>query len=217
MYLPELAIDLREHFRARRSLPVLLTPSTQVAIIYLCTKNADSIVTPTEIAKRLGYSAMTMTRAFNELEDLGIGEFSEEGRERCLRFVGEKKIIWEKSLPQLRSPVKRRLYIRMKDKDRSWLASGLSALAHYSMLAEPNNPVFALSFADWKKYLQRHPDIELTLQEPHSTEIEIWSYDPTLFSQDGFVDRLSLYLSLRENHDERIESAIDHMMKEMKW
>jgi hypothetical protein len=217
MYLPELGVDMREHFRARRLLPVIITPSTQVAIIYLCTKNIDAVVTPAEIAKRLGYSAMTMTRAFNELEDLGIGEFSDQGRERCLRFAGGKKIIWEKSLPHLRSPIKRRFYIRMENKHRPWPVSGMSALAHYSMLAEPRNQVFALSSVDWKKYLQHHQVAELALLEQDSIEIEIWSYAPALFVQEGVVDRLSLYLSLKDNHDERIESAMDHMMKEMKW
>jgi DNA-binding MarR family transcriptional regulator len=217
MYLPELGVDMREYFRARRLLSVLITPSTQVAIIYLCTKNMDAVVTPAEIAKRLGYSAMTMTRAFDELETLGIGEFSNQGRERRLRFTGEKKTIWEKALPQLRSPVKRRFYIRTENKERPWPVSGLSALAHYSMLAEPHNPVFALSIADWKKYLHHHQVAELALQEPDSIEIEIWSYVPALFVLEGVVDRLSLYLSLKDNHDERIESAMDHMMKEMKW
>jgi DNA-binding MarR family transcriptional regulator len=217
MYLPMLGIDMREHFKTRRLQPIKLNPSTQAVVIYLCIKNVAAVVTPTEIAKRLGYSTMTMTRAYNELEDLGIGEFSDQGRERCLRFTGEKKTIWEKSLPQLRSPIKRRLYIKTENKECPWPVSGLTALAHYTMLAEPHNPVFALNSVDWKKYLQHHQVAELALQELDSIEIEIWSYDPALFGQDGTVDRLSLYLSLKDNHDERVESALDTMMKEMKW
>jgi len=58
--------------------------------------------------------------------------------------------------------------------------------------------------------LQHHQVAELALQELDSIEIEIWSYDPALFGQDGTVDRLSLYLSLKDNHDERVESALDH-------
>jgi DNA-binding MarR family transcriptional regulator len=217
MYLPMLGIDMREHFRTSRLQPVKLNPSTQAAVIYLCIKNADEVITPAEIARHLGYSAMTLTRAFDELEALGIGEFSDQGRKRCLRFTGGKKTIWEKSLPQLRSPVKRRFYIRTKDKEHLWPVSGLSALAHYTMLAEPHNQVFALSSVDWKKYSQLHQVSNLTLQEPDTFEIEIWSYDPLLFSEEGVVDRMSLYLSLKDNHDERIESAMDRMMKEMKW
>jgi len=34
-----------------------------------------------------------------------------------------------------------------------------------------------------------------------------------LFAEDGIVDRLSLYLSLKEDHDERTETALKEMVK----
>lgn len=218
MYLPMLGIDMREYFKKMRSQPGKLNPSAQALGIYLCLKNTDEIITPAKIARQLGYSAMTLTRAFDELEANGIGEFFDQGRERCMRLTENKKTMWEKILPLLRSPVKKRFYIRTKDQKQPGPLSGLSALAHYSMLAEPNNPVFAFSSVDWKKYLQEHhKESEIVLQEPDTFEIEIWSYDPLLFSKDGIVDRLSLYVSLKDDHDERIESELERMLKEIQW
>lgn len=217
MYLPILGIDIREYFKKQRLLPVLFAPSTQVLVLYLCQNNEEELNTPVQIARHLGYSAMTLTRAFDELEGLGIGDFSSYGRERRVKFPGDKKIIWEKALPLLRSPVIKRFYIKTKDKERPGPLSGLSALAYYSMLAEPKNPVIALSSADWKKYFKRTQVSAIPFMEPDALEIEIWNYDPLLFGKNDVVDRLSLYLSLKDNHDERIESALNHMIGEMKW
>ena len=217
MYLPMLGIELREYYKKVRLQPATFNPSTQAVAMYLCTENTDNFVTPAKIARHLGYSAMTLTRAFDELEEHGIGEFFNQGRERCIRFSGDRKLIWEKVMPLLRNPVKKRLFIRPKDQKLPGPLSGLSALAHYSMLAEPDNPVFALSSVDWKKYVLHHKDSEVALKEPDTFEIEVWTYDPLLLSKTGVVDRLSLYMSLKDSQDERIESALDHMMKEIQW
>jgi len=217
MFLKDLGIDLREHFKTRRIQPVSLAPSTQVVVIYLSIKNEGTVVTPAEIAKHLGYSAMSMTRAFDELEALGIGEFSNQGRERRLQFMGEKLSIWKKVLPFLQSPVKKRFYIKTEYKGQPGPLSGLSALAHYSMIAEPQNPVFAFCSKAWKTFCQNHNFNLIPFQEPDTCEIEIWSYDPLLFGKNDIVDRLSLYVSLKDNKDERVESALDRMVKEIKW
>jgi len=50
-------------------------------------------------------------------------------------------------------------------------------------------------------------------KEPGTLEIEVWSYAPILFAKDKLVDRLSLYLSLKESKDERVEAALEEMMK----
>ena len=91
MYLPMLAVDLREHFhRIREEFPTF-SPSTQVLVIYALLRDAGQVLIPTEMAPRLGYSAMTMTRAFDELETAGLAEVTVRGRERRLRFSGGRK------------------------------------------------------------------------------------------------------------------------------
>lgn len=48
-------------------------------------------------------------------------------------------------------------------------------------------------------------------------ELEIWSYDPMLFALDGHVDVLSLYISLREAPDARVEQAVEEVMGRYSW
>ena len=217
MYLPMLAIDLREHFRRIREESPTFSPSTQVVVLHALLRDASQVLIPAEMAPRLGYSAMTMTRAFDELETARLAEVTIRGRERCLRFIGDRRVIWEKAQPFLRSPVKKRLFIRRTEGMKNAIRSGLTALAHHSMLAEPSYKTFALSREDWKALRKRHKIIEVPAQDPDAAEIEVWWYSPALFAENGIVDRLSLYLSLKADHDERTETALEEMMEKFKW
>ena len=67
MYLPSLGIDLREHLKRLRGKKAVFSPSTQALLLHVLWKKETDKATPADIAKRLGYSAMTMTRAFDEL------------------------------------------------------------------------------------------------------------------------------------------------------
>jgi hypothetical protein len=59
--------------------------------------------------------------------------------------------------------------------------AGQSALASYTMLAEPKVPVFAFSADEWKVRMQQDKILELTLPEPGGFEIELWKYAPGPF------------------------------------
>ena len=45
----------------------------------------------------------------------------------------------------------------------------------------------------------------------------IWVYAPQLFSNQNLVDRLSLYMSLKEEIDERLETALDELIGGVTW
>jgi len=217
MYLPMLGIDLREHLKRLREKKPVFSPSTQVLILHALWRKETDTVTPAEIAQRLGYSAMTMTRAFDELEIAGIGEHSVLGKERHLRFAETGKPLWEKVLPYLNTPVRKRLYVASSMQTGKGSLAGQSALARYTMLAEPKIPVFAFSADEWKVQLQQDKILQLTLPEPGGFEIELWKYAPAQFANKGRVDRLSLYLSLKDNTDERVQSALDALLGGMEW
>jgi hypothetical protein len=218
MYLPMLGIDLREHFKKLRTETLTFSPSTQALVIHvLLNGTTKKIFTPAEMAGVLGYSAMTMTRAFDELESANLGDVFLEGRERCIRFTKSAKDTWTEAQPFLRSPVKKRLPIERPNTDLPGPRAGLTALANYTMLAEPACPVVALSGESWKSLKHRHHIMEFPSAEPGTLEIEVWRYAPSLFTEGDVVDRLSLYLSLKESKDERVEAALDEMMMGLQW
>lgn len=217
MYLSNLGIDLRERFPKHRTSRSTFRPSAQVVLIHMLLRE-DTHVSPTALAPKLGYSVMTMSRALDELEDAGLGESPPLGRERYLHLTQPKSEIWKKAQPFLRSPVKSCHPIEMaRRRNLPGPRAGLSALANYSMLAEPRNAIVALSREDWKSLQFQDAVTEATEDEPNGLSVEVWSYPPTLFASDGLVDRFSLYLSLREAKDERVEAALDQMMRGVAW
>lgn len=219
MYLPLLGIDLREHFRKIRSTPSQISPSTQAVILSTLLSGDEQNCTPSRLANKLGYATMTLTRAFDELESVGLGEVSMEGRERILRFSEVKKALWEKARGLMRSPVKRRTYIKLLKSERPVVHAGLTALAHYTLLAPPSTPTCALSIEEWSFMKQRNDFLEMAIPEPETNtfQVEIWNYPPRLFAESEVVDRFSLFLSLQENKDERVESALQEMMAKIAW
>jgi hypothetical protein len=217
MYLPMIAIDFREHFRRLHEEPQTLSPSAQVLMIHVLLHTGQDVLTPKEAAVRLGYSAMTMTRAFNELEATRLVEVSTRGKERRLCLVARRQDTWTKAQPFLRSPVKKQLCIRHIPAVTSGPLAGLTALAEYTMLAPPARVTHALSGKDWLSLRQQHEVVEVPQQDPEALEIEVWSYSPGQFSNGDLVDPLSLYLSLRHSDDERVVASLEELMERVKW
>jgi len=158
-----------------------------------------------------------MTRALGELDGVGLGTIAIEGRERVLRFGRDKKKVWKTALERLRSPVKKRLWVKHPINQSLGMTAGLSALAYYSNLAEPANLVMALEGKQWKRIEANGDIMILDIAEPNASEWEIWRYSPELFAKKGMVDRFSLFLSLREDNDERVQSALEKMMEQVAW
>lgn len=213
MYLPDMGIDFREHFLKERTNIKILSPATQAVIIYALTHNKPTS-TPSELANELHYTSMTMTRALDELESLGIGEISHQGKERRVYFTDNKKAFWEKVKPFLGNPIKKHIWLRQNSKNREIIekgfVSGLTALARLTMLNQPLHPVYAIDMKEWKKSGIE----ELPSAEEADVQLELWSYNPKLFEENGFVDPFSLYLSLRDSQDERIETALEKLIEE---
>lgn len=219
MYLPMLGVDFREHFRKPRPAMGELRPSSQAVLIHALLRDAGNL-SPTALGAKLGYSAMAMSQALDELEAAGVGTSSATGRghDRRLRLNGSGQDVWKKAEPLLRTPVLGRHTIRLRpDRSLPGPRAGASALAHYSMLAEPANRTIALGRKDWKELRQRDGAAEVMPDEPGGMAVEVWGYAPTLFASDGWVDRLSLFLSLRGTQDERVQAALDQMLKELPW
>ena len=53
--------------------------------------------------------------------------------------------------------------------------------------------------------------------EEAQLQLEVWRYDPQILTEEETVDPFSLYLSLKETEDERIESALTEMMEKLQW
>ena len=99
IYIPDFGFDLREYFKQQRIHKKFFSPATQIVIISTLLREKSEKLIPSELAAALGYSPMTMTRVFNELEAAGIGKLIKKERNdggflRILRKIcGNKQMI----------------------------------------------------------------------------------------------------------------------------
>ena len=217
MYLPELMIDLREYFIAARTGKTAFSPSTQAVILYVLYHYREQPFIPSELAKALGYSSMAMTRAFDDIEAAHLGRIEEQGRQRRLWISEERRSFWEKTLPYLKTPVRRSVWLRTVPEELRHYAAGQTALSRYSMLAPPAYTTYAATKNDWDYYKRHYAIEEIGNKDEAKCKLQIWSYAPALFAEGDTVDKLSLYLSLKDHRDERVEAAIEAMMETVGW
>jgi hypothetical protein len=52
---------------------------------------------------------------------------------------------------------------------------------------------------------------------PDAWQWQVWSYTPNLQKESRAVDPLSLTLSLLDEHDERVQQALEELGKQYPW
>ena len=214
MYLPALGMELRSRSVRKRSLSIeRFSPATQVVLIHWLLGRIEGSVTPLELSKQLWYSAMTMSRAVDELVVTKVIQVERAGRERLVTFSENRRAIWEDVIHRLRNPVSKIVRVFENKLPReNVVAAGITALALRTILNEPAHPEYAISRVAWKALEKTGIDI-IPVEEPGTCLLQVWCYDPKILEvDDGGVDPFSLFLSLQDEHDERTEMALDKLM-----
>lgn len=218
LYLPFLAIDLREQFKV--SAPTrrrFLSPAAQVVLLRAIYRRDVEGSSAKVLAQRLGYSGMTMTRAVNELADFRFAELEWNGREKCLRIEKTPRELWQLALPHLQNPVKKTTWIKPDNFEGPAQIAGESALAEYTNIAEPVIRTVALAASAWTAIKNQFHIEEVPQAERDCLRVQLWHYGPEIISTGPCVDKLSLWLSLQNIDDIRVEMALAEMMESLEW
>ena len=228
LYLPDLLLDLRENFlgkRFKRKNETLL-PSAQFLFIYhIIHRYADWKLEGhsfKDIAEKTGYTAMGITKAIENLKYHELIDVTGE-KEKYIRFRSERVELWHdaKQGNLLTTPVLKRVYVDEKPSVQFMLLCNASALPEYSNMNPGSQWYYAIGKSDFYK-LQK----ENTLINPNEYEgkycLEVWKYNPLtlvgeLSNEMPVVDPLSLYLSLKDSPDERIEMALEQIIEKYTW
>lgn len=220
VYLPPLGIDLREHFARQVRLQDHLSPGAQALLLAILLDRmpdqADEWL-PTRLARRFGYGAMTMVRAFDELEVAALVRTATTGRRRVLTLNGNRRELWEQAQPRMRTPVLRTHLIAQPAQVLKGPVAGLTALAQQTMLADPGPRTVAMSQEQWQLATAAADFNEALAGDPQAVQVQVWAYDPALFGRDGRVDPLSLILSLRHDEDDRTRIACTELLEKLPW
>ncbi len=220
LYLPDLGIDFREQLRALKEKPPFLSSTAQLLLLaYLLKIPSITNWTATGLAQSLDSSKMTMSRAIDDLESHALVEALYNWREKQIRFTAEGKALWLKARPLLKTPVQKRIFLEDIGATQHGIIAGQEALSEKSMITPPDRYVLALTSKEWKN-LQKFTTLRIVprvFPQLAHFELEIWKYNPRLLGSNGMVDPLSLYLSMADDKDERIEAALEQLLETVRW
>ena len=220
LFAPHMGVILTERFTAVPTQQrALASPATQALLIWFLNHHPlTETWSPFEEARVLGYTDMTATRALRELLQFGLFELEVRGRAKYLKLVQPRRQIWDMAKPHLRSPVLRALgtydHRILSLGPIRW--AGESALANMSMLNDPQQPVIAITA---EAAQQAKEDGVFFEPRPlaDGIAVQVWRYRPDLQSQEVNVDPLSLWLSLRDNKDNRVQIVLEEIEEQFPW
>jgi len=217
-FLPLALIDLRERQpRPIRERGHRLTPAAQTVLLYHLQKEPLEDCPLNRIAEAVGYSPIMLTQVKTQLAARGLCAGKIEGRTTRLHFLQQGRNLWDAALPFLSNPDRHFHWVRWQNPEESAVLAGLSALSEATLLAAPRIPTYAIRNKEYQELL-KHGEIRKTSQRDEANAcIEAWSYDPRLLAEEGRVDALSLYLTLRDSPDERVQQQLETLLEAVPW
>jgi DNA-binding MarR family transcriptional regulator len=211
VYLPFMGAVLSERFSKPRPVRETLMPAAQMLLFLYLQQEKKELYTG-GTANKLHVSEMQITRAVKQLSALGLVTARKQGVRVLIEGTEEGTALLDKAKPFLLNPVRKRLFVEADALPESLPLAGLSALAEYSMLAEPSIPIYAYH---GKVSSLQGTD---TLVDYGQVEVEIWQYDPLILStRPGLADPISVALSLKNIIDPRVEQAIEEIWRNKVW
>lgn len=216
MFLPFLGLDFKKNTQGTEEKTGVFSASAQLAYLFFL-YNKDKTANATDFAKEMRFTVMTASRALNDLYDAKLITFEtggKTGRSKKYRRIPDPEY-FKKGLAHIKSPIKKVVYVNLAPEGA--LIAGLDALANISMINSSGHAVRAISQKQFGKEaleIIKNRDI---VKDQKLIELEIWEYDPTQLTDMKYVDIMSLYASLREKKDERIEQALQEVLRGETW
>lgn len=154
----------------------------QLFLMYLYNRQNKLYVA--NVGKKLPYSAMTLSRAVKQLEASDLFLVYKDGVNKVIESKYDRRELFERAKPFLLDPVRKYGYIEKSRIDENMVLASESALAKNSML----NPSKLITYAIDEQKMDIN-QMENELVDPNKQiRLELWGYDPKLFSDDNVAD-----------------------------
>jgi hypothetical protein len=215
VFIPQLLVDLKDYLPKTNIIAEYLQPAAQLLILYHIQRKQLDGLTYKDLVNMLDYSYLTISRSVDNLVKLDLCQ-TVGNKEKTLVFKETKKGLWKKALPYMKSPIKKTLFINDELPKNLIFTSDINALSFYSDLNDGRLQHYAIYHSEFTK-LKKEGFIKETSEYDGDYQIELWRYNPKALTDTRYVDPLSLYLCFRNEHDERIEMALEQIEELIQW
>lgn len=208
MFIPSILMDLclpkTESNNTKSQIPAM----AQCIVLYHLQVASLNGKTTQDIVELFGVSYPNINRAIKWLNDKAFIVL-EGAKTKSIQFNNEGRKLWDEIEPMLVSPIERVVFTD------EWMdntfTTGINALSEYTMLNPNKDKTFAIAKDNYLAVQEK------THKQFGGIRIEVWKYNPSLLTRSNTVDKLSLYLSLRGNEDERVQIELDNMINGIIW
>ena len=209
IYLPFMAAYLQQRFDREKQIADHLSPAGQVLLLHYIYQGCGTMLT-SDAGRKLGFTPMTVSRASKELEEFGLVAAKRQGVEKIIYTKKTPEELFLSAKARLMNPIKRTIYVSKTAINDSLLLGGYSALSMFSMINEPDLQCYAShNVSAWQaSFTPRCIDMK------RQCAIELWRYDPRRLAHGSCVDPLSLALSLSDDGDARVQTAVEEMLRD---
>jgi DNA-binding MarR family transcriptional regulator len=214
LYIPFLGVAFSEWNSQSTPEVTKLSPTGQMLLFELITPGVKS-KHQTDIGAQLALSKMSVSRAFQELESIGIVHRERFGRTNMWRLTKRNLDLWDTAEQYLFNPVVSKVYVRYlySPINIDFVEAGETALAQSTMIGFPRTKTFAIAKQDWQEI--NHNFIIASEEYDDSYCIEIWKHRIPMY--EGKINPLALYMTLKANKDERIQMSLEELKKHYPW
>lgn len=122
------------------------SPSSQLLALYMIYSEKSKRINKSEVAKRIGISAMAITRAVRDLAQIGVLQEEKVGNEVFIYCDMEKQDIYKEITPYLINPIQEIIYVSQIESEKELLLkAGEYSLSKRSMLGYSKYEEYALA------------------------------------------------------------------------
>lgn len=204
-FIPQMLTNITKP-KAEKKVVEQIPPLAQVMILRQLLKQDLSGMTSYKLVEALQSSYPTVNRAVNWLFEHEL--ITMEGvSEKSINF-SDKEALLNKALHVCTSPIKRVVYT---DADIQGVAAGVKAMAQYTMINEDEQQCLAMTAEQLKSLCIK------TDNRFGDVRVEVWRYNPALLTDTNIADPLSVYFSLKDNQDDRIQIELEHLITRKPW
>lgn len=211
VFLPYLLINAKQS--PMKKVEKLLSTAQYLLLFHLQIKEIEGL-TIQEIEKLIPYKYVTLTRAITSLEQLNLCRTEKNiYRQKVIYFDCPLDKLWEQAQPFMENPI-RKIWFCDHLPETPLPICGINALSHYTSINPENFRTYAIDNDKFNSLVKKNMCIGINPIEGN-IKLEIWNYPPLVKENTGIVDKLSLYLTLKEDKDPRVEKELEKMLKEL--
>lgn len=216
LHIPSMFTSLREkHLKDIELCDTFSTPA-QVVLIYHLVKQSLAGIALSQVAKLIGYSPKTLSLVVKELEAKGIIEIRRECRtSKYMHFFFAGRKLWNAVKGKMVNPIMRTVYSNRYSFYRvsGVYSSGKDAYKEHAYGNDHSSFKVVATTSEHYKTM----DVPTIEEGQHSSEIQVWRYDPGILATNGFVDPCSLYLILRDSVTPQQAKELSRIFRWVTW